>query len=53
MRKFTLATGPLTLFASGLGAELHTLGYTLVSAAGKLRLAAHLSRWLEAENLAP
>jgi hypothetical protein len=46
-------TGPLAPFASGLAAELEAMGYATTSAANQLRLAAHLSRWLEAQHLEP
>src|ERR1019366_8553674 len=46
-------TGPLAPFASGLAAELNAMGYATTSAANQLRLAAHLSRWLEAQHLEP
>ena len=46
-------TGPLASFASGLAAELNAMGYATTSAANQLRLAAHLSRWLEAQHLEP
>lgn len=44
-------SGPLAPFASGLAAELDAMGYATTSTAEKLRLAAHLSRWLEAQHL--
>lgn len=44
-------SGPLAPFASGLAAELNAMGYATTSAANKLRLAVHLSRWLEAQHL--
>lgn len=43
--------GPLGPYAVGFAAELTRLGYTLFSARGQLRLAAHLSRWLAGEGL--
>lgn len=43
--------GPLAPFASGLAAELDSMGYATTSAANQLRLAVHLSRWLEAQHL--
>lgn len=43
--------GPLERYAAGFEAELARLGYTLFSAGGQLRLAAHLSRWLAGEGL--
>jgi integrase/recombinase XerD len=42
-------TGPLAPHAMGLAAELARLGFTEMSARGQLGLAAHLSRWLDAE----
>ena len=44
-------SGPLSGFAAGLAEELARLGYTATSAVGVLRLAAHLSRWLESEDM--
>lgn len=44
-------TGPLAEYAGGFRAELARLGYTPLTAAGQLRLVAHLSRWLAAEGL--
>lgn len=44
-------TGPLSRFVAGLAEELARLGYTATSAVGVLQLAAHLSRWLDAEDL--
>src|SRR5207244_540729 len=38
--------GPLELYADGLRGELERLGYTPLSAAGHMRLVAHLSRWM-------
>jgi integrase/recombinase XerD len=46
-------TGPLAPFAAGLAEELVALGYTRASSADQLRLAAHLSRWLDAGGLGP
>lgn len=46
-------TGPLAPFASGLASELATLGFAPSSAANQLRLAAHVSRWLDAQHLGP
>ncbi len=46
-------TGPLALFAHGLEQELAELGYTTTTATAVLQLAAHLSRWLEAQGLGP
>jgi integrase/recombinase XerD len=44
-------TGPLAEYADGFRAELARLGYTPLTAAGQLRLMAHLSRWMNAEGL--
>jgi integrase/recombinase XerD len=44
-------TGPLESFAHGFAAELTRLGYTRLSAAWQMRLAAHLSRWLAGHGL--
>jgi site-specific recombinase XerD len=44
-------TGPLAEYADGFRAELARLGYTPLTAAGQLRLMAHLSRWLDAQRL--
>ncbi len=38
--------GPLEPYADGLRGELERLGYTPLSAAGHVRLVAHLSRWM-------
>jgi site-specific recombinase XerD len=46
-----LVTGPLAEYAEGFRGELSGLGYTPLSAAGQMRLVAHLSRWLAAEGL--
>ena len=43
--------GPLEPYAKGLQGELERLGYTPLSAAGHVRLAAHLSRWMIREGL--
>ena len=43
--------GPMESYAAGFAAELDRLGYTRLSVAGQLRLAAHLSRWLAGEGL--
>ncbi len=43
--------GPLAPLASGFREELTALGYATSSATEQLRVAAHLSRWLEAEGL--
>lgn len=44
-------SGPLTPFATGFDAELARAGYAPFSRAQHLRLAAHLSCWLEARGL--
>lgn len=49
----TVVPGPLALFAEGFVVELHVRGYTAGSAHQQMCLMAHLSRWLEAEGLAP
>lgn len=46
-------TGPLTPFALGFAEELSRQGYTTTSATMQMHLAAHLSRWLEAQGLGP
>jgi integrase/recombinase XerD len=38
--------GPLEPYADGLRGELERLGYTPLTAAGHVRLVAHLSRWM-------
>jgi integrase/recombinase XerD len=43
--------GPLEPYAEGLRGELERLGYTPLSAAGHVRLVAHLSRWMTQEDL--
>src|SRR5215472_495649 len=43
--------GPLAPYAEGLRSELERLGYTPLSAAGHVRLVAHLSRWMIREGL--
>ncbi|MEK7754990.1 MAG: site-specific integrase [Acidobacteriota bacterium] len=45
--------GPLSPHAVGFAEELSILGYTPLSAANQLRLMAHLSRWLAAQDLGP
>ena len=44
-------SGPLAPYAEGFRDELSRRGYTPLTAAGHLRLVAHLSRWLAAEGL--
>lgn len=44
-------TGPLEGHFEALGQELLALGYTPLSAKNVLRVAAHLSRWLESHQL--
>jgi integrase/recombinase XerD len=43
-------TGPLAVFAEGFARELARLGYKPNAAADQLRLMAHLSRWMDAEQ---
>ncbi len=43
---WTRVRGPLEPYADGLRGELERLGYTPLSAAGHVRLVAHLSRWM-------
>ena len=44
--------GPLEPYVDGLRSELERLGYTPLSAAGHVRLVAHLSRWMIDDGLA-
>ncbi len=44
--------GPLAPYAEGLRSQLERLGYTPLSAAGHVRLVAHLSRWMMRRGLA-
>lgn len=44
-------TGPLAPFADGLQRSLLDQGYTPLSTANLLRLAAHLSRWMQARRV--
>ena len=44
-------SGPVVGFADGLVRELQTLGYAATSATELMRLAAHLSRWLQGSGL--
>lgn len=46
-------TGPLALYQDVIWTELLACGYTRPSARNVLQLAAHLSRWLEANGLSP
>lgn len=46
-------TGPLTRYRDVIWTDLLSRGYTRLSAKNVLRLAAHLSRWLQAEGLSP
>jgi len=46
-------SGPLSVFAAGFREELGQRGYRPETAAGQLRLMAHLSRWLAAHDLEP
>ena len=43
-------TGPLAVFTEGFTEELARLGYKPNAAADQLRLMAHLSRWMDAEQ---
>ena len=43
--------GPLEPYVEGFRGELERLGYTPLSAAGQVRLVAHLSRWMAREGL--
>ena len=43
--------GPLAPYVDGFRGELERLGYTPLTAAGHVRLMAHLSRWMIAEGL--
>lgn len=43
--------GPLEAYVAGFRGELQRLGYTPLSAAGHVRLMAHLSRWMAREGL--
>ncbi|MBC7273022.1 site-specific integrase [Streptomyces albogriseolus] len=45
--------GPLAPYAEGFRVELERLGYTPLTAAGHLRLVAHLSRWMLERHLEP
>lgn len=56
MRPWTLpvgVAGPLATYAWGFGEELRRRGYTRLSACNQLRVMAHLSRWLSAQEMAP
>jgi integrase/recombinase XerD len=44
-------TGPLVPYVDGFSAELAELGYSLESIANHVRLMAHLSRWLERQDV--
>lgn len=43
--------GPLGAYVNGFREELQRLGYTPLTAAGHVRLVAHLSRWLAGQGL--
>jgi integrase len=45
--------GPLSSFVAGFAAKLAEQGYTDLSLANQLRLMAHFSRWLDANDLEP
>ena len=44
-------SGPLVGFYDGLVGELEVLGYATTTASELMRLAAHLSRWMEGAGL--
>jgi integrase/recombinase XerD len=44
-------TGPMEVYASGFAMKLAQSGYTKNSTANQLRLLAHLSRWMVADNI--
>jgi len=44
-------SGPLSSYVAGFAAELTAQGYTDLSLANQLRLAAHFSRWLEEQQI--
>lgn len=44
-------SGPLSRYVAGFEAELTAQGYTDLSLANQLRLAAHFSRWLEEQQI--
>jgi integrase/recombinase XerD len=46
-------SGPLADHKHGLWAHLRSLGYSTSSSANKLRVLAHLSRWLDERRIAP
>ena len=46
-------SGPLSKVMAGFAAALKVQGYTDLSAANQVRLAAHFSRWLEARRIEP
>lgn len=46
-------TGPLALYQDLIWTDLMARGYTRLSAKNVLRLAAHLSRWLQAKGVTP
>ena len=46
-------SGPLAPFAPAFTAALNELGYTPLTAANELRMAADLSRWLQEQRLGP
>jgi len=47
----TRVVGPLAPYADGLRSELSRLGYTHWSAADRVWMMGHLSRWLNGESL--
>ena len=46
-------SGPLAPFAAGFRSRLADAGYTRLSTVTQMRLMAHLSRWLDANQLSP
>jgi site-specific recombinase XerD len=46
-------TGPLELFAAGFIAELQEAGYRPAAAAVQVRVLAHLSRWMQEQQVSP
>jgi len=46
-------TGPLEPFAEGFIAELEEAGYRPAAAAVQVRVLAHLSRWMQEQDVAP
>ena len=46
-------TGPLEPFADGFIAELEAAGYRPAAAVVQVRVLAHLSRWMQDEDVSP